>query len=277
MAMSGQSMKVEVPEQTPGAAPEELSDLCDMLGLEDDTGASPGQVASTADSSERKGVLRPKPEDGDGAAPSPKKPRVKGEDGNHGATPSPRKGRLFGTARRGTMGDSPGAGSRNADVCLGCDRTRGVSPDFLVVGETCAWAQASGKGQWCRECWTCWRINYPSQTGLAYFSDWLKDPAHRRDFEQTLLAQQSLNWEGQNEVTRQDVVKRLGVTQWLWQGVDHQPFRPDDTEGFIRKWLVRLGATPNLGATSKDDVKAELTPGATPTRSRLAKKLQGLA
>ena len=90
------------------------------------------------------GVIRPKPDTDSGETPCAKVARVKIET-PPGASPAsstsgsslvPRHGRHF-------TGASPGS-SAGPPQCEGCKRIRGVSPDFILVGETVAWGKLAG-------------------------------------------------------------------------------------------------------------------------------------
>ena len=51
-------------------------------------------------------------------------------------------------------GGSPSVGGsrKTGEGCCGCGRIASVSLEFLIVGETCAWAFQNGRGRGCREC-----------------------------------------------------------------------------------------------------------------------------
>ena len=271
-----QQMKAEGAAPSAEAALSDIADLIEMTFNDEmtDTGAAP--------QSEKRGVLRPKRETCDTEAPSPKAVRVKQEEeGDVGGTPvKARSDSLFSPAgKRRVKGVAP----NDADIpvpCEGCNRIRGVSPDFLVVGETCAWAHPNGKGCWCRDCEKIWRTNFQHSHALAFFPAWLrKAPENRVAFAEVLLAHLSLVWEENNRITREQVQARVNMFQWLWSVVDFNPFKGLNTEGFIRMWLVRLsGVAPSSAIIKPEAITIGLEEDvASPFRSktRLAKRLHG--
>ena len=183
LSSMAQSQEFSKAEGVAPSAEVEISDLIDFIDV--DAGAegdSPSAVGVAP--AEQRGQLRPHPkteasEDGVGE-PAHKSVRIKTESDDAGGPPvaeafvspakvrPPKRGRSF-----GGLGVSPGAkSSTGADdapaECEGCGRSRGVSPDFLIVGESCVWAYADGKGAWCRECHTCHRTNFQHEQGLVF-------------------------------------------------------------------------------------------------------------
>ena len=122
------------------------SELVDLL----DVGDEVDEVAPTSASREQApGVVRPKRELENAAEQSPKAPRVKAESEGYGASPSSSANETLDFAIVGKRRIKGAPPLTAAEVsCEGCRRIRGVSPDFLIVGETCSWAHPSGKGSW---------------------------------------------------------------------------------------------------------------------------------
>ena len=270
----------QVAFESDGAAPSGLLDLLD----DDDVMAAP--VADGDSPSEARGTIRPMPEEDSGEQPNAKFTRVKFEkDTGAGASPGKSAGVSSLVLRQGrhSMG-APPSSSDAPSTCEGCSRIRGVSPDFIVVGETVAWAHGNGRGCWCRDCHTTWRTNFHHEHGLAYFPTWLNaDVANRVIFEKCLLAFVSLTWEDQSKITRDLVLQRVSLIEWLWTTTQHDPFKEGASPTtFVREWLARLsGAPPSeqvvraVGASPK---KEDGEDGASPSkpRSRLAKRVHGM-
>ena len=174
-------------------------------------------------------------------------------------------------------GGSPsGCHKKAGEGCAGCGRIHGVSPCFLVVGETCAWAFANGRGQWCKECYRVHDSNWKMTHALQYFPQWLRERDNRIAWEETLLADLSLRWEGFSRVSGDMVTKRVGVLKWLWSITGTDPLRSAGTEGFIREWVAQLSGAPPV-SNGSTEVKAEEV-GETPAKkkSSLGKTLDGL-
>ena len=231
---SSEQQKAEGASPSVEANVSDLADLVDMTVDDEmsDTGASPQY--------EKRGVLRPKRDTSDTEAPSPKASRVKDEEGYSGASPlKAGSGSLVSPlGERRVKGASPDDADAPPVPCEGCSRIRGVSPDFLVVGETCAWARPDGKGCWCRECHTTWRTNFQHLHALAFFPTWLRQkPENRVVLEENLLAHLSLVWEETTRITRDLVQQRVNLLKWLWTSVDFNPFQGLNTDG-VRPHVV---------------------------------------
>lgn len=223
---------------------------------------------------------------GDGE-PSPKKVKEEFCDDGDEATSggargflTPRKNKApsdSGASPSHSEGGSPGAKKASEACCAGCGRIQGVSPDFLVVGETCAWAFNTGRGQWCRECHRVHQNIWQQSHALAFFAGWLeKSKENRLAWEETLFADLSLRWEGCNRVSPEMVTKRVSVLKWVFGVIRTDPIRSAGTEGFIREWLARLAGAPPAddGPMVKDESGVGLSLGK--TRSSIGKQLDGL-
>ena len=265
-----------------GASPMDLegaSDLLDLLGS-DNEGAPPSGASPKLEHGE---ALRLKREPDTREEPPPKAMRVKSEE-DCGAAPQRGQfasGALVPTRSR-PFGASPKDKADTPQPCEGCGRIRGASPDFLVIGEGCVWAHANGRGCWCRDCHTAWRTNFQHLHALAYFHTWLQeDVANRKEFEETLLAHLSLQWEETTKITREMVQQRRSLLKWVWGTINFDPFRGASPQNgcFVREWVLRLsGASPAVKA-EQELVKTEADDkGASPLkpRSRLGKRLHGL-
>ena len=147
---------------TPTDAAPDLAELLDMTGDASvaDTGV-PSDSAAT-------GVLRPESELEAIVHPSPTKRKT--TESEVGASPNSFHGTVAlcsPPGKRRTKGAAPSSNDAPRPTCEGCARVHGISPDFLVVGETCVWAHPNGKGMWCRECHTTWRTNFQHLHALA--------------------------------------------------------------------------------------------------------------
>ena len=169
---------------------------------------------------------------------------------------------------------SVGVSKKASEGCCGCGRIAGVSPDFLIVGETCAWAFQNGRGQWCRECHRVHQHNWQQTHSLTYFPQWLSEPKNRIQWEETLLADLSLRWEGVGKVTGDMVAKRVNVFKWLWNVIGSDPIHSAGTEGFIRQWLAKLSGVAPVAAAVQIKTEVGVSPGQ--KKSVLAKELDGL-
>ena len=89
---------------------------------------------------------------------------------------------------------------------------------------------------------------------MAYFSTWLEDHGNRVIFEQGLLAQMSLLWEGMGrQITRDHVQQRMNLMKRMRSTIEFDPFRHADIGCFVQKWLARLSGAPPVGQVVKEE------------------------
>ena len=122
---------------------------------------------------------------------------------------------------------SPGGrgkgGRREKQPCPGCQRSQGVSLDFLLAGETVTWL-GNGKGAWCKDCHTLWRTVYEKHHALSYFAAHLGDNAQtQKEFTENLTAYVSLKHEGVERIAESHINARVKMLRWLFQAVCSNP------------------------------------------------------
>ena len=282
-------------------APGELN-IDDIMGLidgDDHTeGVPPSEPVVAVAEQHSQALKRAKEELSDAdevGASAPKSARIKAEVVDAGVPPAgalafspskvkpPQSGPLR-AGSSGSLGVSPSGKSSKGDiaesVCEGCGRTRGVSPCFLICGESCAWAYADGKGLWCRECFNCHRTNFATSTGLSYFAAWLqKSQTNRLCWERTLLAHISLQLESGGKITQPLVAERLRLMSWLWQVVEHDPLEfvgVTPTASFIRKWLRKIAGVPPAEIVKSEEDSSIVGVPPTIAKSALGKRIDGI-
>ena len=269
--------------KTSGSAVPETGALMDLL---DDVGVSPAVAPSVGvtpatPTAFKRGVSDLSLCSDETLEPFGKRVKEEPTDDDVGASSAqgtprkPKAARTDAGSPGSSVGGSPASKKANADQCAGCGRVANQSPDFLIVGEVCAWAFPNGRGHWCQQCHRVHQSNFQQSHALAYFPQWLSDPENRKVWEETLLADLSLRWEGVGKVTGDMVTKRVSVLKWLWGVIGKDPIRSAGTEGFIRHWLSQLAGAPpaEKGLT---DVKDEVGESPAPKKSSLAKNLDGL-
>ena len=73
-------------------------------------------------------------------------------------------------AAAAVAGDSAQDGGEDK-ICIGCSRIHGVSPCLLNPGETVQWSLKDGRGCWCKDCHSVWRIVFKKRGFLNDLED----------------------------------------------------------------------------------------------------------
>jgi len=117
-------------------------------------------------------------------------------------------------------------GEDGGKACNGCSRLRG-GPCWITPGEEVVWGLPNGRGMWCRDCFTVWRLRYGGRVRLIAMPAHFKSSVETlTDFEVGLVSFLSLRRDGMERVTAQQLSTRMTLVQWVLEafGVPLQSF-----------------------------------------------------
>jgi len=77
----------------------------------------------------------------------------------------------------------------------------GVSRCFVLADKAVQWPTNSGRGKWCRGCYTCWRTNHSGAHTLVLFGRFSKHPQNYQTWEDPLIAYVGLRVDGSERIT----------------------------------------------------------------------------
>ena len=122
--------------------------------------------------------------------------------------------------------------------CIGCLRScrNGLCWFSLLL---VARALPGQRGQWCKDCFNCWRLMFSNQATLIVFTQWLRRDINFCKWELTLLAYLSLKKDGSDRVSENMVHTRVATLTWSFQ-VMNVPI----TRGIISKLSEVNSASP---------------------------------
>ena len=66
-------------------------------------------------------------------------------------------------------------------ACYGCSRTFASGRDYIDPTNRVVWV-SSGRGHWCKDCWTAWRTCYSCDHSLPLFQRWLREEQNKREW-----------------------------------------------------------------------------------------------
>ena len=103
--------------------------------------------------------------------------------------------------------------------CIGCFRScrNGLCWFSLLL---VAWALPGQRGQWCKDCFNCWRLMFSNQATLIVFTQWLRRDINFCKWELTLLAYLSLKKDGSDRVSENMVHTRVATLTWSFQAMN---------------------------------------------------------
>ena len=113
-------------------------------------------------------------------------------------------------------GGTPGKKNKGPKRCVGCNREQDEGHCWFTPGLKVAWAQANGRGVWCKDCSNVCRTSFQSGGSSAMMSTWLDEAANRAAFDEHVLAYITLVREGHMKVTQGNVTARVQMLRWFW-------------------------------------------------------------
>lgn len=88
--------------------------------------------------------------------------------------------------------------------CFGCWRNSVVGRCYMSPDAQIIWAQETGRGAWCRECYTIWRTVFrASVSQVVYEMQLEQDPKVRCDHWQYITALVTLRFESHHRITKE--------------------------------------------------------------------------
>jgi hypothetical protein len=155
--------------------------------------------------------------------PPPKKQRSSGSEAAAGEaaqpTTSPAGGDTMSEAGSGAGSGLAGSGASEAAAakrCCGCGRPAS-SPCLHSPPARLDWGLPEGRGRWCMDCFTVWRLMYAESTcTLEALPGHLgKSSENLAAWELTLLSWWTLKREGLGRISRQAVIQRRAAAEFI--------------------------------------------------------------
>jgi hypothetical protein len=111
--------------------------------------------------------------------------------------------------------------------CFGCCRHSETGRCYICPDQPVVWSQETGRGAWCKECYTIWRTAFrPTVSQVVYEMQLDQDPKVRCEHWQYIAALVSLRSEGHARITKEMLETRrasLGLVARM-MGIPFGPF-----------------------------------------------------
>ena len=97
--------------------------------------------------------------------------------------------------------------------CAGCLRVTGRDRSFVHEDRGFAWLYGDGRGDWCKDCATVFRLCFRSVMTMSTFAKYVTVPAQRADFLLCLISYVSLRREGSRHLNVEALAQRKDLLE----------------------------------------------------------------